>query len=148
MPHVVAAFVCGLLFGGGLAVSDMVNPAKVLNFLDVAGAWDASLVFVMGGAVAVTAIGYRLVFGRDRPVLADSFSLPTARDVDARLLAGAAVFGVGWGLAGLCPGPALAGLTYARPETLIFLAAMAVGLIAGRLAADATQPTAPTQQGV
>jgi hypothetical protein len=146
MPHVVAAFVCGLLFGAGLAVSDMVNPAKVLNFLDVAGTWDASLVFVMAGAVAVTALGYRLVFGRDRPVLAERFSLPTAKDVDARLLTGAAVFGVGWGLAGLCPGPALAGLTYAQPPTLIFLAAMAVGLIAGRAAADATAPSPPARE--
>jgi hypothetical protein len=145
MPHVVAAFVCGLLFGAGLAVSDMVNPAKVLNFLDVAGTWDASLVLVMGAAVSVTALGYRAVFGRDRPLLAESFSLPTSRDVDARLLGGAVVFGLGWGLAGLCPGPALAGLTYAQPQTLIFLAAMAVGLIAGRIASETSAP-APSRQ--
>jgi uncharacterized membrane protein YedE/YeeE len=142
MPRIVAAFVCGLLFGAGLAVSDMVNPAKVLNFLDLAGPWDASLAFVMAGAVLVTAVGYRLAFGRERPVFAEAFALPTAQDVDARLLAGAAVFGVGWGLAGLCPGPALAGLTYAQPQTLIFLGAMAVGLIGGRLAAEATVPRA------
>jgi uncharacterized protein len=141
MPRITAAFICGLLFGLGLAVSGMINPAKVLNFLDIAGQWDASLVFVMGGAVLVTAIGYRLAFGRESPVFADTFSLPTAKDIDGRLLTGAAVFGVGWGLGGLCPGPALAGLGFGATPTFIFLGAMVVGLVAGRLAADATAPT-------
>jgi len=137
MPRIIAVFVCGLLFGAGLAVSGMINPAKVLNFLDVAGTWDASLIFVMGAAVVVTAVGYRLVFGRDAPVYADTFSLPTANDVDVGLLAGAAVFGIGWGLGGLCPGPALAGLGSGTREIFVFLAAMIVGLIAGRLASNA-----------
>lgn len=133
MARNLAALLCGLLFGAGLSVSGMINPAKVLNFLDVAGTWDASLVFVMAGAVAVTAAGYRIVFGRDRPLFEGRFALPAAKDIDAKLLAGAAVFGVGWGLAGYCPGPALAGLAFGRTETMTFVAALVAGLIAGRL---------------
>ncbi|MDX2221643.1 MAG: DUF6691 family protein [Rhodospirillaceae bacterium] len=134
MARSLAALLCGLVFGAGLSVSGMINPAKVLNFLDLAGTWDASLVFVMAGAVAVTAAGYRVVFGRDRPLFEGRFALPTAQDIDAKLLAGAAVFGVGWGLAGYCPGPALAGLAFGRTETAVFVVALGAGLIAGRLA--------------
>lgn len=136
MPRSLAAFVCGLLFGLGLAVSGMMNPAKVLNFLDITGTWDPSLLFVMGGAVVVTFIGYRLVFGRERPVFAESFTLPTAKDVDQKLLLGAAVFGIGWGVGGYCPGPALAGLLMGNTQTLIFIGALVVGLLAGRIASD------------
>jgi hypothetical protein len=104
--HVLAALACGLVFGAGLALSGMTNPAKVLAFLDVAGAWDATLAFVMGGALAVNAAAYAATRRRASPLFADAFALPTRRDLDARLLGGAALFGVGWGLVGLCPGPA------------------------------------------
>ena len=108
METVLAALLSGLLFGAGLTISQMVNPAKVAGFLDVAGDWDPSLALVMGGALTVTAICYRLTMRRGAPLLASDFRLPTAEDVDARLIGGAALFGVGWGLAGFCPGPAIA----------------------------------------
>lgn len=127
--HTLVALMAGILFGAGLAISQMINPAKVLAFLDVAGEWDPSLAFVMLGAVAVTAVGYRLVLRRHRPLLDDRFHLPTRRDIDARLIAGAAVFGAGWGLAGYCPGPALAGLAGGAAETLVFVIFMAGGMI-------------------
>lgn len=137
MPRILAALLCGLLFGAGLSVSGMINPAKVLNFLDLAGHWDASLVFVMAGAVAVTFVGYRLVFGRERPLFGEDFSLPSSVELDERLLLGATIFGAGWGVAGYCPGPALASLLSGKPATLIFLAAMLIGLVAGRMTAKA-----------
>lgn len=114
----------GLLFGLGLVLSGMSDPAKVLNFLDVLGAWDPSLAFVMGGASATAWLGYRLVGRRDRPVLLEAFELPTRKDVDARLLGGAATFGVGWGIGGFCPGPAWTALPLLAPGTLVFLASM------------------------
>ena len=128
MTRLLAAALSGLLFGLGLAVSQMVNPAKVLAFLDVAGAWDPSLILVMAGAVAVTALAYRLVLARPRPVLAAAFALPAKTAIDGRLIAGAVLFGAGWGLVGLCPGPAIASLAYGEPVSLIFLAALFVGL--------------------
>lgn len=128
MP-LLAVLVSGLLFGLGLAVSGMANPAKVVNFLDVAGSWDPTLLFVMGGALAVTFVGYRVALARPKPLWAPSFSLPTARDIDVPLVAGAALFGLGWGLAGICPGPALAGLVLVRIEPVVFIAAMAAGMI-------------------
>ena len=118
----------GIVFGIGLIISGMLDPAKVLNFLDVGGAWDPSLAFVMAGAIAVTASGYWLVGKRARPLFDLTFHWPTARDVDARLLIGAALFGVGWGLVGLCPGPAIASLTLASPPTLAFIAALLGGV--------------------
>ncbi len=127
MP-LLAALLSGLLFGAGLAVSGMVNPAKVLNFLDLAGSFDATLLFVLGGAVVTTFIGYRLVLRQDRPLFAARFQLPTRTDIDARLIAGAAIFGIGWGLAGFCPGPAIAAVVSLRPEPFIFLIAMAAGM--------------------
>jgi uncharacterized membrane protein YedE/YeeE len=126
------ALVAGVLFGVGLAVSHMTNPAVVLGFLDVAGDWNPTLAFVMGGALAVTAAGYRLVLRRPQPLLEPSFQLPTRRDVDARLVAGAAVFGIGWGLVGLCPGPALAALASGLPGVLAFVAALAGGSLLAR----------------
>lgn len=127
MP-LLAALLSGLLFGAGLAVSGMVNPAKVLNFLDLAGTFDATLLFVLGGAVVTTFIGYRLVLGRHRPLFAERYELPSRTDIDARLLAGAAIFGIGWGLAGFCPGPAIAALVSLRLEPFVFIAAMAAGM--------------------
>lgn len=127
MKRQIAALVAGIVFGLGLAVSQMVNPAKVLAFLDIAGRWDPSLALVMGGALVVTFFGYRWVLGHDRPVYADTFRLPTARDVDARLMSGAAIFGIGWGLVGFCPGPALAALAFGRLEPVLFILAMLAG---------------------
>ena len=124
----LAGLACGLLFGVGLALSGMTDPRVVTGFLDVAGAWNPALLLVMGGAVPVTMIGYRLAFRRRRPLLAEAFTLPTARSVDGPLLLGAALFGIGWGLAGYCPGPALASLTSALPGVLAFVAAMGLGL--------------------
>ena len=118
----------GTLFGLGLAISGMVDPAKVIGFLDVAGDWDPTLVFVMGGALLVTIPAFRLILKRPRPVLADKFELPTNKDVDARLLGGSALFGIGWGLAGFCPGPAVTALASGLMLVFVFVAAIVVGM--------------------
>ena len=132
--QILMGLAAGLIFGIGLVISGMTNPAKVLNFLDVAGTWDPSLAFVMGGASVVTFLGYRWVLNRPAPVLAEAFSLPTARQIDGRLLGGAALFGIGWGIGGFCPGPAWTALTLLAPGTLIFLPMMLAGLwIGGRI---------------
>lgn len=131
--RLIATYAIGLVFGIGISLSGMANPAKVLNFFDVAGSWDPSLAFVMGGALLVAAIGYRFVLARPGPALAPGFQVPTARQIDARLLAGSAIFGVGWGIAGFCPGGALPALGTLRPEVLIFVASTAVGILAARL---------------
>lgn len=134
--EIVAALVAGVLFGVGLAVSGMIHPAKVLGFLDVAGAWDPSLLAVMGAAVPVSFMGYRLTRGREQPWIATAWHLPTRRDIDAPLLAGAAIFGVGWGLGGFCPGPALASLASlglaGRADAWIFVAALIAGSLLRR----------------
>lgn len=137
MP-ILAQFLIGLLFGGGLVVAGMSDPAKVLNFLDVAaiptGGWDPSLAFVMAGGVIVTFIGYRLVLKRPHPLFDTRFHMPTRRDIDVRVIAGPAVFGIGWGLAGFCPGPALTALGTGSTQALLFVAAMLSGMAAARLA--------------
>ncbi|ACB78309.1 MULTISPECIES: YeeE/YedE family protein [Methylorubrum] len=138
MAKTVSAFTIGLLFGIGLLVSGMANPAKVLAFLDVTGRWDPSLAFVMAGAVAVSAAGYRVARRRGRPVLAPRLDIPTRRDLDPRLLVGAAVFGLGWGLAGLCPGPALTILSVVPAPAATFVAAMVVGMLMFRLVPSST----------
>lgn len=132
----VAGYLIGLTFGLGIAISGMINPAKVLNFFDVAGSWDPSLAFVMGGAVLVAFVGYRLVFVRPRPLLDDHFHLPKASAIDARLVGGAAIFGVGWGIAGFCPGGALPALGTGRAEVLLFVAAMLAAILATRAVLD------------
>jgi uncharacterized protein len=124
----VAAFFCGVLFALGLGLSGMTQPAKVLAFLDVGGRWDPSLGFVMLGAIGVHAPLVRLILRRRAPVLASAFHLPTLRRVDRRIVAGAAVFGVGWGLGGLCPGPALTVLASGKPIAVVFVAAMLAGM--------------------
>lgn len=129
MAKLISALIAGLIFGLGLSISEMVNPAKVLAFLDIFGDWDPSLAFVMGAALLVTTIGYRLAWRRAAPFFADRFSLPANRKVDAKLATGAILFGIGWGLVGLCPGPALAALTFGGPPAWAFLAAMTVGVI-------------------
>jgi len=119
----------GLIFGLGIVIGGMANPAKVLNFFDIAGTWDPSLAFVMGGALGVTALGYRIILRRPAPVLAGRFQLPTRRDIDVPLVAGSAVFGIGWGIAGFCPGGALPALGTGRPEVFVFTAALLAGII-------------------
>ncbi|MBO6727105.1 MAG: YeeE/YedE family protein [Rhizobiaceae bacterium] len=127
----------GLLFGAGLVISGMADPAKVLNFLDLFGTWDPSLAFVMGGAVLVAFVGYLVVLRRKEPVLGATFHLPTSNDIDNRVIVGPAIFGIGWGLGGFCPGPALAALGFGATGTLAFLPAMMLGMWAARLLSDA-----------
>ena len=129
MGQVIVALLAGLLFGLGLTLSRMVDPTKLLGFLDIAGDWNPSLAFVLAGATGTAAVGFWLIRRhRVKPLLAEAFVLPTARDIDRRLVAGAAIFGVGWGLVGLCPGPAMAGLTIAFRPVAIFVAAMLAGM--------------------
>lgn len=123
-----AALVSGLVFGLGLAVSGMMNPAKVIGFLDVAGDWDPTLAFVMGGALLVAVPAYRFIPKRGRPVLEEEFSLPKKKAIDAPLLGGSALFGVGWGLVGFCPGPAIAALGTGLLPVFAFVAAMLSGM--------------------
>ena len=130
--NLVISAMAGLLFGLGMIVSGMINPAKVLNFLDLAGHWDPSLAFVMAGAIAVGLPGYRLVARMDRPLFSPRFLLPTRSDLSPDLVIGAAVFGVGWGIAGFCPGPALTALTLGRWPVLLFCVAMLTGMLLGR----------------
>jgi uncharacterized membrane protein YedE/YeeE len=137
----LASLLAGIVFGLGLVISGLANPAKVLNFLDIAGQWDPSLAFVMAGAVMVTAIGYRWVLARPGPAFDTRFHLPQANAIDGRLLAGAATFGVGWGLSGYCPGPAVTALALFNPSTLIFVAGMLLGMwFARSLGAGAPRP--------
>ncbi|MGV6875145.1 DUF6691 family protein [Pseudochelatococcus sp. B33] len=132
--NVIVNLLVGLLFGVGLVISGMANPAKVLNFLDLFGTWDPSLAFVMGGAVIVAFIGFRLALGRGRPVFDTAFHLPTKQDIDRPLVLGAALFGIGWGLGGFCPGPAFVAIGLGAPGTYAFVPAMLVGMWAARRA--------------
>jgi uncharacterized membrane protein YedE/YeeE len=125
----VVAYVAGVLFAVGLALGGMTQPAKVLAFLDLAGAWDPSLAFVMAGAVAVHAAAYRFIVGRRTPLFADSFALPTRTDLEPRLVAGGVLFGVGWGLAGYCPGPALTAAASGSFTAIVVTAAMLLGML-------------------
>ncbi|MFG6564586.1 DUF6691 family protein [Sulfitobacter sp. 1A13421] len=136
------ALLSGLLFGIGLIVSGMAVPAKVLNFLDVFGIWDPSLAFVMGGAIAVTAPGFAWLFrSRQTPFFDHKFRLPTRNDLEPKLLTGAAIFGIGWGLGGFCPGPALTALPIAASGTLIFVPFMLGGMWVARHSPDLTSLT-------
>ena len=132
MRVTLVSFIAGTLFGGGLTVSRMIDPAKVLGFLDVAGAWDASLALVMVGALAVMAVAWRLSGWRSAPLFAEKFPGPAGHDLDPRLLGGAVLFGIGWGLVGLCPGPAISGLALGRVEVYVFVLAMLFGMAAFR----------------
>jgi uncharacterized membrane protein YedE/YeeE len=124
----LAAFVCGLVFAVGLGLSGMTQPSKVTGFLDVAGAWDPSLICVMGAALGVGLVLFPRILRRPRPLFDDAFHLPTKKAVDGRLLAGAAIFGVGWGLSGYCPGPALVTAAAGAGSALVFALAMAAGM--------------------
>ena len=133
MALILSAFASGLIFGLGLIVSQMVNPAKVLAFLDIFGDWDPSLALVMGAAVAASALGYSIAKRRGVPLFAARLQIPTRRDVEPRLLTGAALFGIGWGLVGLCPGPALTALPLGLWQVFVFVAAMLAGMAIFRL---------------
>jgi uncharacterized membrane protein YedE/YeeE len=124
----VANLAAGLIFGLGLLISGMANPAKVQNFLDLAGSFDPSLIFVMAAAVVVTFVGYRLVLRRTKPVLGEVFRIPTRSDIDAALIVGPALFGIGWALSGYCPGPAITSIPLLAQGTLIFVPAMIAGI--------------------
>ncbi|WP_332700899.1 DUF6691 family protein [Devosia sp.] len=145
MLRIITAGLIGLVFGTGIAISGMGNPAKVLNFFNIAGTWDPSLALVMVGALAVTAIGYRFVLRRPKPVLEARFHVPTGRKLDLPLLAGSAAFGIGWGISGFCPGGAIPALGLGEPSAWIFVGAMLAGIAAARtirlaLEARITQP--------
>lgn len=130
--RLVITYLIGLVFGLGIMISGMANPAKVLNFFDFAGTWDPSLIFVMGGALVVTFIGYRVVLHRPAPVSGTKFHLPTNRTIDAKLVGGSAVFGIGWGIAGFCPGGALPAIGTLNPAVLTFTAALVAGIFAAK----------------
>ncbi|HEY0628942.1 MAG TPA: YeeE/YedE family protein [Sphingomicrobium sp.] len=139
MKTSLAALAAGLLLGAGLAISDMINPARVLAFLDVAGAFDPTLAFVMAGAVLASAIGYAVSRRRKAPLFGARFFIPENRQLDRQLIGGAALFGIGWGLAGYCPGPAVAGLAFGMWQAWLFVAAMLAGMMLHRLAAAPRQ---------
>lgn len=131
------ALLCGLLFGAGLTISQMVDPNKVLNFLDVTGYWDASLLFVMGSGLITYMIGYQLFIKKaKKPKLAPSFDLPSANEIDKKLLIGSSIFGIGWGVSGMCPGPALANLSSGNEKVLVFIICMVIGIIAAKYVGD------------
>ena len=145
MGKFISIFAAGLLFGLGLALSGMTHAAKVLGFLDVAGDWDPSLLLVLGGAVGVTIVAFRFILRRTVPVLEPAFRLPTAKDIDGPLVLGAVIFGVGWGISGYCPGPAIASLAAPNWETWVFIPAVLLGAFLHRLTTISPEDTARTR---
>jgi uncharacterized protein len=143
MTDILAGLIAGFIFGLGLCLSGLADPSVVQGFLDVAGAWNPALLFVMGAGLTVTLIGYRLVFGRGCPLWAPCFNLPTSTGIDTPLILGAVIFGIGWGLVGYCPGPAVVSLASGRTEVFVFVIAMITGMIAVRWmrASPVTLPT-------
>lgn len=130
--RIFTSFLIGVLFGLGLVISQMVNPAKIVGFLDITGNWDPTLIVVMAAALVTTFIGYRLTLSRNKPMLADAFQLPTKTVIDRPLLIGAAIFGIGWGMAGLCPGPGVTAAALGGLGPWIFIATMLLGMTAQR----------------
>ncbi len=130
--RLASTYLIGVLFGTGIVISGMANPVKVLNFFDIAGSFDPSLSLVMGGALVTTFFGYRFVLKRDMPYFADRFFIPTDRQIDWRLIGGSCLFGVGWGMAGFCPGGALPALGTGQIEVMIFVSALIVGILVAR----------------
>jgi uncharacterized membrane protein YedE/YeeE len=127
--RLIVALMCGVLFGSGLTISQMVDPNKVLNFLDVLGVWDPSLAFVMIGGISVFSLGYFMVVKkRDKPVLGEEFDLPKNKTIDKQLVLGAVLFGLGWGLAGICPGPAIANISGGESKIFVFIVMMLLGM--------------------
>ncbi len=129
----ILVLISGTLFGLGLSVSQMINPTVVLNFLDVAGTWNPALMFVMAGALLVTTIGFHFALRRKKPTHEETFHVPVNNDIDMNLIIGASIFGIGWGLVGYCPGPAIAGLVLGQEETIYFVVAMLVGIKCSQL---------------
>ncbi len=127
MKQNLIALLCGILFGIGLSLSQMINPNKVLNFLDISGHWDPSLIFVMLGALAIAFVAFKLILKRPAPIIADSFHVSRKSLIDTRLILGAAIFGIGWGFSGYCPGPAVAGLGLLSWESVIMVIAIYLG---------------------
>lgn len=123
----------GVLFGFGLALAQMTNPAKIINFLDFSGTWDPTLALVMGGAVLVTLVSFRFILRRPHPLLGGGFQLPTRKDIDIRLIAGAAIFGIGWGLGGFCPGPGIASIAQGLWQPVVFTLGLAGGMLLFRI---------------
>lgn len=148
MRHALPGLIVGVLFGAGLALSGMTNPARVLGFLDVAGRWDPTLIFVLGAALVPSALAYAFVRRMERPVMAEEFCIPQNRTVERQLLAGATLFGIGWGLVGLCPGPAIAGLAFGYWQTWLFAAALVAGMRLHRLYADVRDGRAVQSRGL
>lgn len=142
MKPQLTAFLSGLVFAAGLAVSGMTQPQKVVGFLDVAGAWDPSLAFVMIGAIGLNIVLFRFILKRTGPVFGSVFQLPNRKDIDPRLVAGAALFGVGWGLGGYCPGPGLVSLAAGGIPALVFVIAMAAGMVANHFVESALRDVA------
>lgn len=132
MKMMTAAFLAGAVFSLGLILSGMIDPANVLGFLDILGAWNPSLAFVMAGGLLVTVIGYRRVLRRDAPCFAEHFQVPTAKTIDAKLVIGSALFGLGWGIGGYCPGPGLAAAASGSMDAVVFVAAMLAGMLVWR----------------
>ena len=128
LPRTAAALMSGVLFALGLAIGGMTQPAKVIGFLDLFGTWDPSLLFVMAGAVTMYAMLFRLSRRQAKPLFAESFSIPSRKDIDLPLVAGALLFGIGWGLSGYCPGPALCSLATGRPDVFLFVGSMLLGM--------------------
>jgi uncharacterized membrane protein YedE/YeeE len=147
LMRLISTYLIGLIFGLGIVVSGMANPAKVLNFFDIAGSFDPSLIFVMGGALITTFIGYRFVLKRTSPLLATRFLLPERTEIDARLIGGAALFGIGWGIAGFCPGGALPALGTGQIDVFVFVAALIAGIVVTRLVMRMVQQSSPTAPG-
>ena len=129
MNKILSALLAGVIFGIGITLSGMVDPNKVVNFLDVTGNWDPSLMFVLGGAVLTTGIGYRFIFARGKPLFDEDFHLPTLLKIDSKLLFGSVLFGVGWGLIGYCPGPAVASIGFRPEEPLVVVVSMLAGIL-------------------
>ena len=128
----VFSLTSGLIFGFGLAVSSMINPAKIVGFLDITGNWDPSLAFVMGGAVFVTALTFRLILKRPKPIFTNIFELPSQVSLDGKLITGAAIFGIGWAMSGLCPGPAISSIGFLDEKLLIFICSLLIGSFFGK----------------
>jgi len=144
--RILIAYVVGTIFGLGISISGMANPAKVLNFFDVAGTWDPSLAFVMGGALVVTFIGYRFILPRPAgPMFEQRFLLPGSKHIDGKLIGGAVLFGVGWGISGFCPGGVLPVLGTGKIEVILFVVAMVAGIFAARAMMNFRRPATPTQ---
>ncbi len=146
MSKVLSGLLCGLVFGAGLAVSGMMNPAKVIGFLDVAGDWDPTLAFVMGGALLVAVPAFYFIPKRPQPLLEKSFSIPTRKSLDAPLIWGFAIFGIGWGLVRYCPGPAVAALGTGLPLVLTFLGAMITGMFVHAITFGKNEGFAPERK--